>query len=87
VEILVCRRRHDFELPLDLRLAAGFRRIVLDRLLEVPYGATASYAEMAALAGNPRAVRAAGSACSHAPPCRLSMKSAAPLPQRILTSA
>ena len=60
-------RRRDFELPLDLRLVSGFRRTVVERLSDIPYGRTASYAEMAASAGNPGAVRAAGSACSHNP--------------------
>ena len=60
------RRRH-FELPLDLRLVSGFRRTVVERLSDIPYGGTASYAAMAASAGNPGAVRAAGSACSHNP--------------------
>jgi methylated-DNA-[protein]-cysteine S-methyltransferase len=60
-------RRHEFDLPVDLRLATGFRRAVLDRLREVPYGRTASYAVLAAAAGSPRAVRAVGSACATNP--------------------
>ena len=54
-------------MPVDLRLAHGFRREVLDHLRAIPYGATESYAEVATAAGNPKAVRAAGSACSHNP--------------------
>jgi len=65
-EYFAGRRRH-FEVPLDLRLAHGFRREVLDRLLEIPYGRTESYAEVARSTGSPRAVRAVGSACSHNP--------------------
>jgi methylated-DNA-[protein]-cysteine S-methyltransferase len=61
------RRRHGFDFPLDLRLAGGFRRIVLSHLPEIPYGATASYATIAAAAGSPRAVRAVGGACSGNP--------------------
>ncbi len=60
-------RRHDFDLTVDLRLATGFRRSVLDRLREVPYGSTASYATLAAAAGSPRAVRAVGTACATNP--------------------
>lgn len=56
-------RRH-FDVPLDLRLATGFRRAVLDRLPDIAYGRTASYAEIAAAAGSPRAVRAVGTACA-----------------------
>ncbi len=59
--------RRAFDLPVDLRLAHGFRRDVLDHLLAIPYGRTESYAEVARASGNPKAVRAAGSACSHNP--------------------
>ena len=47
-------RRRAFDLPLDLRLSHGFRRTRADHLREIGYGATASYAAMAALAGHPR---------------------------------
>jgi methylated-DNA-[protein]-cysteine S-methyltransferase len=60
-------RRHAFDLPLDWRLSAGFRSEVLHRLPEIGYGHTASYAAVAQLAGNPRAVRAVGSACATNP--------------------
>jgi methylated-DNA-[protein]-cysteine S-methyltransferase len=60
-------RRSVFDLPLDMRLARGFRRAVLAHLPEIGYGRTASYAAVAALAGNPRAVRAVGSACATNP--------------------
>jgi methylated-DNA-[protein]-cysteine S-methyltransferase len=57
-------RRQAFDVPVDLQLAAGFRRVVLERLTEVPYARTVSYAELAARAGSPRAVRAVGTACA-----------------------
>lgn len=60
-------RRHSFDLPLDWRLSAGFRRSVLSLLPEIGYGHTASYAAIARLAGNPRAVRAVGTACATNP--------------------
>jgi methylated-DNA-[protein]-cysteine S-methyltransferase len=61
-------RRHDFDLPLDWRLARGFRATVLRHLAtEVAYGRTASYGTLAALAGNPKAVRAVGTACATNP--------------------
>jgi methylated-DNA-[protein]-cysteine S-methyltransferase len=60
-------RRRTFDLPLDWRLSAGFRRAVLGHLTEIGYGQTASYAAVAGLAGNPRAVRAAASACATNP--------------------
>jgi methylated-DNA-[protein]-cysteine S-methyltransferase len=57
-------RRHGFDLPLDLRLARGFRREVIIRLRDIGYGCTASYAQIAQAAGSPRAVRAVGTACA-----------------------
>jgi methylated-DNA-[protein]-cysteine S-methyltransferase len=60
-------RRRGFDLPLDFRLSRGFRRLVLDHLSDIAYGHTASYAAVAAAAGNPRAVRAAATACATNP--------------------
>lgn len=60
-------RRDRFELPLDLQLARGFRRMVLDHLRQIGYGHTESYAQVAAAAGSPRAVRAVGTACATNP--------------------
>ncbi len=59
--------RHAFETPVDLRLAHGFRLSVLRHLRDIPYGSTESYAQVAAAAGSPRAVRAVGSACATNP--------------------
>ena len=61
-------RRRRFDVPLDWRLSAGFRSTVLHHLAsDVDYGRTASYAALADLAGNPRAVRAVGTACATNP--------------------
>ncbi|HTF49295.1 MAG TPA: methylated-DNA--[protein]-cysteine S-methyltransferase [Pseudonocardia sp.] len=60
-------RRVRFELPVDLRLALGFRREVLTRLPDIAYGGTASYQRVAAAAGRPRAARAVGTACASNP--------------------
>lgn len=60
--------RTAFDLPLDLRLATGpFRREVLALLPQIPVGSTRTYAELAALAGRPRAIRAVGSGCATNP--------------------
>lgn len=61
------RRRTVFDVPVDLRLASGFRRQVLTHLPHIPYGATESYAQVAAAAGSGRAVQAAGTACAANP--------------------
>ncbi|MGE2718516.1 methylated-DNA--[protein]-cysteine S-methyltransferase [Mycolicibacterium celeriflavum] len=61
------KRRTAFEVPVDLRLAAGFRRSVIEHLRAIGYGRRESYASVAAAVGNPRAVRAVGSACAHNP--------------------
>lgn len=60
-------RRVTFDLALDLRLTTGFRRDVIAHLPDIAYGHTASYAQVAASAGSPRAVRAVGSACAKNP--------------------
>lgn len=67
IEEYLAGSRRRFDLPLDLRLSAGFRRAVLDHLPAIAYGATASYAAVAAAAGNPKAVRATGTACATNP--------------------
>lgn len=56
-----------FDLPVDWRLSADFRRKVLRAIDRIPYGQTRSYKQIAASAGNERAVRAAGSACGSNP--------------------
>jgi methylated-DNA-[protein]-cysteine S-methyltransferase len=56
-----------FDVPLDWRLSSGFRQKVLRQIDRIPFGQTRSYREMAAGAGNERAVRAAGSACGSNP--------------------
>ena len=61
------RRRHGFDLAVDLQLAAGFRRTVLEHLPDVGYGRTVSYGELAAEVGHPRAARAVGTACATNP--------------------
>jgi methylated-DNA-[protein]-cysteine S-methyltransferase len=60
-------RRRQFDVPLDWQLTRGFRREVLLAAARIPYGATASYGELAAAAGSARAVRAAGSALATNP--------------------
>jgi len=74
-------RRDHFDLPLDWRLAHGFRRQVLERLhADVPYGRTVSYLELATLVGNPKASRAVGTAMATNPipivvPCHRVLRS------------
>jgi methylated-DNA-[protein]-cysteine S-methyltransferase len=67
IEEYFAGRRTRFELPLDWRLSKGFRRDVLGRLPDIGYGRTESYAQLAAAAGSPRAVRAVGTACATNP--------------------
>ncbi|MGE4429383.1 MAG: bifunctional transcriptional activator/DNA repair enzyme AdaA [Sphingobium sp.] len=49
-------------LPMDVR-GTAFQQAIWQALREVPAGETRSYAELAAAAGRPNAVRAAGTAC------------------------
>jgi methylated-DNA-[protein]-cysteine S-methyltransferase len=57
----------EFDVELDWTLAHGFRRACCEAMMRIPYGSTVTYAELAANAGNPRAVRAAGQACATNP--------------------
>lgn len=54
-------RRKEFDLPLDLK-GTEFQKRVWQALLEIPWGETRSYSDIAAAAGNARAVRAVGMA-------------------------
>ncbi|MFF2555256.1 methylated-DNA--[protein]-cysteine S-methyltransferase [Nocardia sp. NPDC058058] len=74
------RRRTSFDLPLDLSLSHGFRQIVQQHLPEIGYGQTRSYGQVAELVGNPKAVRAVGTACATNPlpvvvPCHRVLRS------------
>lgn len=60
-------RRHGFDLPLDFGLSTGFRQTVQRQLAMIAYGQTQSYGQIAEAVGNPRAVRAVGSACATNP--------------------
>ena len=60
-------RRQVFDLPLDLSLSSGFRQLVQRHLPEIGYGQTRTYGQVAALVGNPKAVRAVGTACATNP--------------------
>ena len=61
------KRRTAFDVPVDLRLAEGFRRNVIEHLRDIGYGQRETYADVAVAIGNPRAVRAVGTACARNP--------------------
>lgn len=72
--------RTRFDLPLDWALTKGFRRQVLIATSQIPYGQTGTYRSVAAAAGNPKAVRAAGTALATNPipivvPCHRVLRS------------
>ncbi|HEU4658023.1 MAG TPA: methylated-DNA--[protein]-cysteine S-methyltransferase [Capillimicrobium sp.] len=56
------RRRDRFDVPVDLTLARGFGRRILEATAAIPFGETRSYREVAEAAGNGKATRAAGNA-------------------------
>ena len=73
-------RRTAFDLPVDWALVAPFGRRVLRATAAIPFGVTASYAEVAASAGSPRGSRAAGNALGANPvpivvPCHRVLRS------------
>jgi methylated-DNA-[protein]-cysteine S-methyltransferase len=72
-------QRRAFDLPLDLSLSHGFRLLVQQSLPSIGYGQTRSYSQVAGLVGNPKAVRAVGTACATNPlpvvvPCHRVLK-------------
>jgi methylated-DNA-[protein]-cysteine S-methyltransferase len=60
-------RRREFDIPLDWRLSRGFTRRVLQATARIPFGATATYKQVATDAGNGLAFRAAGNALGSNP--------------------
>jgi methylated-DNA-[protein]-cysteine S-methyltransferase len=73
------KKRRSFDLPLDLSLSRGFRQLVQRHLPEIGYGQTRTYGQVAELVGNPKAVRAVGTACATNPlpvvvPCHRVLK-------------
>jgi methylated-DNA-[protein]-cysteine S-methyltransferase len=59
--------RTGFDLALDLSLSGGFRQAVQRYLPQIGYGQTQTYAQVAKLVGNPKAVRAVATACATNP--------------------
>ena len=53
-------RRRRFDLAIDWRGMTAFQIAVRRAVMALPYGATASYGDIAAVVGNPRAARAVG---------------------------
>jgi methylated-DNA-[protein]-cysteine S-methyltransferase len=60
-------KRKAFDLQRDLSLSRGFRQLVQRHLPRIGYGQTRSYKEIAEMVGNPKAVRAVGTACATNP--------------------
>ena len=52
------------DLELELDWCTRFQRVALEAIRSIPYGETATYGEVAALAGHPNAQRAVGSFCA-----------------------
>jgi methylated-DNA-[protein]-cysteine S-methyltransferase len=60
-------KRRDFTVRVDMSPLAGFRRKVLEQTARIPFGSVSTYAEVAARAGSPRGMRAAGNALGSNP--------------------
>lgn len=59
--------RRKFDVPIDESLGTPFQRKVWQAVMQIPYGQTRSYGEVAAMIGKPRAARAVGSAMACTP--------------------
>ncbi len=73
-------RRSFFSVPVDFSGMPAFQRKVLERTYRIPFGETRSYARIAQEIGNPRAVRAVGTALGRNPipiivPCHRVLRS------------
>ena len=60
-------KRRTFDMALDLAGLPPFDAAVYRAAMQIPYGETASYGELAGMAGSPRAARAVGSAMARCP--------------------
>lgn len=60
-------QRAHFDLPLDLRGGSDFQQSVWQALLQIPPGATCSYAALSSAIGRPSAMRAVGGAIGRNP--------------------
>lgn len=58
--------RREFSLPIHME-GTAFRRKVWNALMNIPYGNTLTYGELAKATGSPDSARAAGSACGANP--------------------
>ncbi len=54
-------KRKSFDLPLS-QVGTAFQQRVWEKLMSVPYGKTASYMQLAGMLGDPKCIRAAGTA-------------------------
>ena len=57
-------RESFLDVELELEWCTEFQRAALEAIRGIPYGETATYGEVAALAGHPNAQRAVGSFCA-----------------------
>lgn len=67
LEAYFAGRLRDFSLPLDLRGVRPFDAAVWTAARQIPYGETASYGELALMAGHPGAPRAVGGSMARCP--------------------
>lgn len=66
VQEYLAGKRMAFDVPVRLE-GSPFQLQVWDAIARIPYGSTASYGEVAAAIGNPRSLRAVGSASKRNP--------------------
>ena len=64
LEAFFAGRLHQFSLPLAPACKSAAGKKWLEMMAQIPYGTVMTYGELAALAGKPKAARAAGAACA-----------------------
>lgn len=60
------KKRRSFDLPLAFE-GTDFQKAVWKAMMQIEYGKVVSYAQLAQMAGYPKALRALGTACGHNP--------------------
>ena len=67
LEAFFAGKLHQFNLPLAPAGKSAAGKKWLEVMAQIPYGTVMTYSEFAALAGKPKAARAAGSTCANNP--------------------
>ncbi len=66
-ELFWNKKLFNFTIPLKIPEGTEFQKRVWLALMQIPYGSTRTYSELAKMVGAPKAIRAVGNACARNP--------------------